>query len=103
MPRKVLFISNQNLNRSRTAELLFKDRFNTRSAGLCNFHPVTARQIAWADRVVVMEESHKEELSSRFPKKSLQDKVVSLDIPDIYRFNNPALMVFLESKSGLLD
>jgi len=50
----ILFICNQNQNRSKTAEELFKDRFNTRSAGLYNEKPVTEKQISWADVIIVM-------------------------------------------------
>ena len=42
---KVLFICNQNQNRSKTAELIFKDKFESRTAGLYNETPVTKEQI----------------------------------------------------------
>ena len=38
---KVLFVCNQNENRSKTSEELFKGRFQTKSAGLYNEKPVT--------------------------------------------------------------
>ena len=53
---KVLFICNQNQNRSKTAEELFKNKFLTKSAGLFNEQPVTEKQLSWADTIVVMEE-----------------------------------------------
>ena len=53
---KVLFICNQNLNSSKTAEHLFKGKFETKSAGLYNTKPVTSKQLSWADVVVVMED-----------------------------------------------
>ena len=64
---KLLFICNQNENRSKTAELVFKDSFETRSAGLSNEYPVTEDQLEWADKVVVMEGHHRKEISKRFP------------------------------------
>ncbi|HLD05656.1 MAG TPA: phosphotyrosine protein phosphatase [Candidatus Nanoarchaeia archaeon] len=82
---KILFICNQNQNRSKTAEALFSDRFETRSAGLYNVNPVTAKEISWADIVVVMEDIQRSELARRFPKEYMQKRIVSLQIPDIYK------------------
>lgn len=63
---RVLFICNQNQNRSRTAEELFARHFDVQSAGLYNEHPVTEQQISWADVVVVMENDQRTELAKRF-------------------------------------
>ena len=54
---KVLFICNQNQNRSKTAENIFKGKFKTKSAGLYNEKPVTAKQLSWADAVIVMDDA----------------------------------------------
>lgn len=62
-----LFICNQNQNRSKTAEIIFNKRFNTKSAGLYNEKPVNKKQTGWADVVFVMEEEQRSELSKRFP------------------------------------
>jgi predicted protein tyrosine phosphatase len=94
----VLFICNQNQNRSRTAEELFKDKFPTKSAGLYNEKPVTEDQLFWADLVVVMEDEQRTELSRRFPQQYLQKRILSLDIPDIYGYNQPELISALKSK-----
>ena len=45
---KVLFVCNQNQNRSKTAEHIFRGRFKTKSAGLYNRTPLTEKQISWA-------------------------------------------------------
>jgi predicted protein tyrosine phosphatase len=95
---KVLFICNQNQNRSRTAENLFKGRFETRSAGLYNEKPVDRKDISWADAVVAMEEEQLDEISKRFPKLCFQKRLFSLDIPDIYQYNQPELVAILNSK-----
>jgi len=95
---KVLFICNQNLNRSKTAENLFKDRFETKSAGLYNETPVTEKQLEWADNIVVMEDSQRSEIAKRFPKQYMQKRIVSIDIPDIFQFNQPKLITTLKSK-----
>lgn len=102
----VLFICNQNQNRSKTAEKIFKDTFNTKSAGLYNQKPVTARQVSWADVVIVMEEDQRSEISKRFPKQYLQKRILSLEIPDIYKCGDLKLIKSLKSKmknySGVL-
>ena len=95
---KVLFICNQNKHRSKTAEELFKDRFETKSAGLYNQKPLTAQQFSWADIVVVMEEAQRSELAKRFPKLYLQKRILSLDIPDNYAYRDEELIHSLTSK-----
>ncbi len=95
---KVLFICNQNLNRSKTAEEIFKDRFKTKSAGLYNDKPVTEKQISWADAIVVMEESQCSEIAKRFPRQYMLKRILSLDIPDVYHYDQPELIEILKSK-----
>ena len=95
---KILFICNQNQNRSKTAEVLFKDRYETKSAGLFNEKPVSAKEIEWADIVIVMEELQRTEISKRFPKQYLQKRIVSLNVPDIFHFNQPELIEALKSR-----
>ncbi len=99
---KVLFICNQNQNRSKTAEILFKDKFETKSAGLYN-NIVTEKEIEWADIVFVMDDEQRKEISKRFPKQYLRKRVLSLDISDIYYFNQPELIELLNKKiNGLI-
>ena len=95
---KLLFICNQNQNRSKTAEEVFKGRFETRSAGLYNNRPVTAENLSWADVVMVMEDAQRAELARRFPKAYMQKRIISLDVPDIYRYNQPTLVKALNTK-----
>jgi len=100
---KVLFVCNQNQNRSRTAEKIFRARFETKSAGLYNENPLTEKQISWADLVVVMEDSQRSEIAKRFPGQYLKKRIVSLEIPDVYHFNQPELVKLLNSKlKGLI-
>ena len=88
---KILFICNQNQNRSKTAEKLFKNKFKVKSAGLYNEKPVTKSQVQWADIIFVMEEEQRGELSKRFPEEYMQKKILSLNIPDIYSYDQPEL------------
>ena len=89
---KVLFICNQNENRSKTAEELFRDRFETKSAGLFNNNPVSEKDISWADIIFVMEDKQITEISKRFPKEYMQKKILSLNVPDVYHYNQPELI-----------
>ena len=99
---KILFICNQNENRSKTAEILFKDKFETKSAGLYNQKPVNEKEIGWADIVIVMEDSQRAELAKRFPKLYLKKRILSLDIPDTYRYMQPELVKILKDKINIL-
>jgi len=99
----MLFICNQNKNRSRTAEKLFSTRFETRSAGLYNTRPVTEKQLAWADVIVVMEDTQRQEIARRFPALCLAKRILSLSVPDRYRHGQPELIQILRSRmDGLL-
>ena len=95
----ILFICNQNENRSKTAQKLFKDKFQTKSAGLHNKSPVTKKQLQWADKIIVMEDHQREEIGKRFPKEYMQKQILSINIPDIYRFDQPELKELLKNKS----
>ena len=99
---KVLFICNQNENRSKTAEELFSSQFETKSAGLYNEKPVIEQELSWADVIVVMEEPQRKELSKRFPKQYLKKQILSLNIPDIYFYNQPELIEALKEKMNKL-
>ena len=95
---KVLFICNQNQNRSKTAEHIFKDRFDTKSAGLFNEKPVTEEEVLWADVIIVMENEQRKEIGRRFPKQYLQKRIISLNIPDNYFYGEKSLIKILEEK-----
>jgi predicted protein tyrosine phosphatase len=100
--QKILFICNQNLNRSKTAEHLFKSKFLTKSAGLYNERPVSEKELSWADVVVVMENAQRSEIASRFPELYLEKKIISLDIPDVFSYGNPELKKALTEKVNQL-
>ena len=95
---KVLFICNQNKHRSKTAEHLFRNRFETKSAGLFNEKPVSEKEVSWADVIMVMEDFQRKEIAKRFPKTYLKKRVLSLNIPDAYDFNQAELVGLLETK-----
>jgi len=91
----VLFVCNQNQNRSKTAQHIFKKRFETKSAGLFNDLPLKEKELEWASIVIVMEDHQRTEISKRFPKQYLCKRILSLNIPDIYKYNQPELTKLL--------
>ncbi|MEK6834907.1 MAG: phosphotyrosine protein phosphatase [Nanoarchaeota archaeon] len=95
---KLLFICNQNQNRSKTAQEIFSNKFETKSAGLYNNKPVTKKQLEWADIIIVMEDSQRTEISKRFPEQYIKKQILSLNIPDIYFYNDQNLINLLKDK-----
>jgi predicted protein tyrosine phosphatase len=95
---KALFICNQNQHRSKTAEKIFKDMFETKSAGLFNENPVCEEEINWADVVLVMEDFQRSEIAKRFPKSYVKKRILNLNIPDIYSYEQEELKKALRDK-----
>lgn len=97
---KVLFVCTGNVDRSRTAEEMFKnvEGLEVRSAGTSYAATVqvTKEMLDWADRIFVMEDLHEQELLKM--DKEIWRKVVVLDIPDKYYFNEPELRALLGEK-----
>ncbi len=78
--------------------MLFKGQFNTKSAGLYNTRPVTKKEVSWADAIVVMEEEQRSEIARRFPQEYIQTRILCLDIPDTFSYNDEKLVMLIESK-----
>ncbi|MFH0130678.1 2'-5' RNA ligase family protein [Variovorax sp. VaC1] len=98
--RNVLFICSRNQWRSPTAEQLWRRHplISARSAGTSPNarHRVSIDDIEWADLILVMEEKHKSRLVAEF-KRTLEHKPIHvLDIPDEYKYMDPALIEELE-------
>jgi len=98
----VLFLCSQNRLHSPTAEQVFAayPGIETASAGLNHDaeNPLTAELVEWADVIFVMERAHRTKLSRQFSSHLRKARVICLDIPDRYRFMDPALIRLLESK-----
>ena len=84
---RILFICTANIDRSRTAEDLYREdpRYEVQSAGVAPYAttPVDRDLLRWADRVFVMcerEDRHQTLLKLRFPE--VDRPVVDLDIED---------------------
>ena len=98
MPReRILFVCTANVDRSRTAEDLYRDdpRYEVRSAGTAAFAtvPITRSLMEWADRVFVLSEAddrHHTLLKVKFP--DVDRPVVDLDIQDRWQRGHPELV-----------
>ena len=70
------------------------------SAGLASEAetPLDEELLRWADRVFVMERRHRSAIRRRFGPALADTPLVCLDIPDRYRFMDPALVRILQSR-----
>ncbi|WP_462180471.1 hypothetical protein [Pseudoalteromonas gelatinilytica] len=108
----ILFLCTSNLNRSKTAEEHFaaKDPLRAyRSAGLsekeCKRNNTTLcseELLTWADVVFVMEDEHVRRIEQYTGQRFL-DKVINLNIPDIYQRGEPALIKQLEKRRDAMQ
>jgi len=97
-PREhILFVCTANVDRSRTAEDLYRDdpRYDVRSAGTAPFAktPLTRELMDWAQRVFVMcerEDRHHTQIKMRFP--AADRPVVDLDVEDRWPRGHPELV-----------
>lgn len=95
----LLFICSRNQWRSPTAEALFRHHpyHQARSAGTSPNakRTVSAHDIAWADRIFVMEEKHQSRLKATFARALQFKPIVVLDIPDDYHYMDTELIELL--------
>jgi len=100
--KRVLFVCGQNELRSPTAERLFSGRrdLEVASAGLNHEspQPVTPELLDWADVICVMEKAHLIRMRRRFRKHLNRQRLICLNIPDVYEFMDPALIELLEDR-----
>ena len=101
---KILFVCTANKMRSKTAEKIYQndERFIVKSAGAADFAevPLNLELLTWADYIVVMEEIHIEWIRQCYPVfySHRHEKILCLDIPDIYDFMDSELVFQVESK-----
>jgi predicted protein tyrosine phosphatase len=100
LPERILFVCTANVDRSPTAEDLYRDdeRYEVRSAGVAPFatEPLTRDLLLWADRVFVMnerEDQHRTLIRIRFP--DVDRPLVDLDIEDRWVRGDPELVGLL--------
>jgi predicted protein tyrosine phosphatase len=102
--KRVLFVCRLNRHRSATAERIFCKRqdLDVRSAGTEEdaLVQVNARMLEWADIIFAMDPLQVEALRRMFPAHPALERVVCLDIEDVYTFLEPGLVKLLEQKVG---
>jgi predicted protein tyrosine phosphatase len=100
MKTKLLFLCSANQWRSPTAESLFRNhrRYEARSAGTENGArvKVTAGHIGWADLIFCMERKHADRVRERFAAELAGKRMITLRIPDNYKFMDPELVRLLQ-------
>ena len=100
--KKILFICNANMQRSPTAENIFKNdkRYSVKSAGVWegSKNLLTEELLEWADIVFVMEKRQREYIQERFPRQYRSKFIVSLNIPDVYDFMDPRLVELIKER-----
>lgn len=93
--RNALFVCNQGMHRSKTAA----EMFNGQYAGIYSEkNPLTAELLENAEIVYVMEEHQRDYIAEHFPKQYMKLKILNLDIPDIYNYNDNKLKELIKSK-----
>ena len=97
---RILFVCTANVDRSPTAEDLYRadERYEVRSAGVADFATVrlTRDLLLWADRVFVMNESedrHRTLIRVKFP--DVDRPLADLDIEDRWPRGDPELVALI--------
>jgi len=98
--RRILFICTGNIDRSPTAEALLKEKpgFDVQSAGTSLLAPkrLSRKLVDWADIIFAMEERHR--MAVLAFNRQAGDKVIVLNVPDIYKRGDLELMETLKTK-----
>ena len=99
---RLLFVCSRNQLRSPTGEAMWSKRagFEARSAGTSPHarRTISPADIRWADVIFVMEAKHGNRMQAAFARLLEHKRMHCLDIPDDYRFMDPALMVLLDQR-----
>ena len=95
-PLQLLFICSQNKIRSLTAEHMLQGvpGLAVKSAGTEARSRIRVNEghIGWADLIFVMEKKPRRILEENFPEALVGKAIICLNIPDEYRYMEPALM-----------
>jgi len=97
----LLFVCGRNQWRSPTAEAIYRrdPRFEVRSAGVSpsSARQLSAKDLEWADLILVMEREHKARILERFREHPNLPRIVSLDIPDEYSYMDSELVTLIRN------
>ncbi|QUM91437.1 phosphotyrosine protein phosphatase [Moritella sp. 36] len=102
--KNILFICSRNQWRSPTGEQVWKNHseLSVRSAGTSPKakRTVNAKDIQWADVILVMEEKHKNRLKAEFTRLLNYKDIQVLDIPDDYQYMDSELVEIMQQAVG---
>lgn len=102
MPRKILFVCNQNRLRSPTAEAIFSthEGLEVKSAGVDKDATICINRdlLEWADLIFVMEKRQRNKIREKYEDIYRQKKIICLYIPDQYDFMDPSLVSLLKER-----
>jgi predicted protein tyrosine phosphatase len=97
-----LFVCGRNQWRSPTAARVYKNdqRIEVRSAGVsaASPHPLSQKDLEWADLVLVMEHRHKKRIVETYRALDLP-RIIVLDIPDRYEFMDEELIELIKART----
>ena len=100
---KILFVCSANVDRSPTAERIYKDcaGLEVKSAGVGSHarQPVIQKLLEWADVILCMEKRHKQCIVEDFTEIVSRKKIDSLEIEDMYHFMQPTLIALIKAKT----
>lgn len=106
--KNILFVCSANKERSKTAEDYFSGiypDFNFllcgTNTGICNregTNAISAEMIIWADIIFTMEKKHTDTVKNFKPQGT---KIITLQIPDIYKYYQKELLEILKGKTEL--
>jgi len=96
--KKVLIVCSAGLLRSATLQnLLIKEYgYNVRNCGTEESYaliPISEALVLWADEIVFVNLENYNNVLSELARLNVLDKCFVLDIPDMYEFNNPQLII----------
>ena len=91
-----------NRNRSATAERMYckREDLDVRSAGTNEEARVRVneRMMDWADMIFAMDSEERDNLKGMFPGHPSLSRIVCLDIPDRFGFDDPELVQLLQER-----
>ncbi len=100
--KRLLFVCTANIQRSPTAERLYKTnpRFDVRSAGISPFAKtmISRDLLEWADYIIVMEKHQQQAIRKSFTEIAVKKKIFCFDIPDEYDYMSPELQYLIKEK-----
>ena len=100
--QKILFVCAANIDRSPTGEHIYMNNpgLEVKSAGTAYYarQPVTDELVQWADVIFCMEDWQKKWIESVFSKIIAEKTIINLDIPDVYRRDDPALVKMIKER-----